>query len=207
MTDTHELGWIGEHAPPAEEMERAVDYALTAHDEWDSLFHFMLLVRDPETGRVFPRSIAAIVPTYPPEQYPTLLAKLMPDMLAQALAEPGPPVVACLFQVEGYRLELDADHPLLPEEQDAIERGEVHALPHRIEAATVFACDVAGRTWSAIKRRGINGDDDTVISAADPDSTAINDPFVPALRRCADLIAPAYLAAQRSHWARPKGRG
>lgn len=207
MIDTHELVWIGEHTPPAEEMVRAVDYALSAHAEWDSLFHFMLMVRDPDSGRVFPRSVAAIVPTYPHEMYPALLVKLMPDMIDKATATPGPPVVACLFQVEGYRLELDADHPLLPEEQDAIERGEVHALPHRIEAATVFACDVAGRTWSAIKRRGINGDADRVTSAADPDPMVLADPFVDALRFCAGLIPPTYIAAQRAQWAQPKGRG
>lgn len=205
--DAHELAWIGEHAPADAEMVRAVDGALAAHSVWDSLHHFMILAADKDTGRVGPVEIAAIDTAMPPPLYPQLMERLVRKHLATLDPTKAHTTVGCLLQVEASMIEHDpTNNPLTLGEQAAIERREMHTLARHIEIATVYAVDVGGRMWSATKRRGTNGDPDTV---SDPAGivTGHCGGFADALRRCADMIAPAYVAAQRSPWSRPKGRG
>ncbi|WP_410877399.1 hypothetical protein [Nocardia sp. A7] len=201
--DTHELQWIGEHAPAAAEMAAVVDKALAAHTQWDSLHHFMVLGADKTTGRVSPIEIAAIHTAMRPELYPTLMDRLMRTHLATITNTNTSThtTVGALLQIEGHMVVHSPADPLTLGEQAAIERREMKTVDRSVELAVVYAADPGGRMWMARKAREGDINEPAAIVAN------YSGGFADGLRRCVDLIAPAYLAAQRSPWARPKGRG
>lgn len=197
-----ELEWIGTHAPAESEMVRITDEKLACHTEWDALHEFALLAWN--GARLYPTLIAGITPDVHPQNYPAAILAATRDYLADRLRDkPGAdPIVAAMLQIEGYGV-VCGPSGLLPEERAAFDRREAYTLPHRVENVLVHSVDIAGRTWTATKRRAFADEPDTVTPARE--GADYSGAFPAALRAAIDLVPSLYVAEAQAFWKAGKG--
>jgi hypothetical protein len=176
--------WIAAHTPPADEIERHIR-AVLDHDEWNAPHTFRALSWN---GAYLGTPVLAVIdPAIDPPDYPRALNEVVARSLSRNAADhSSAPIVAYTLQIEAHGVELT------PEQRAAVDRHALRTLPEAIEQCFVMTADLAGRAWTASKRR-----DTGEVAIDGPDSTCTGH-LADMVRSYAAVIPPMYVVAEHA---------
>lgn len=127
---------------------------LAEHTEWDSLHEFRTLHWDGE--RLTIGTLAAIVPSVPPNAYPGLMTDVAKGEVLKQQEKGEHTLCAFSLLFEAHAVMHDPDKATAEENarylRDRLER-RFHQREDAVEILGVYLVDVHGRLWTGSKRR------------------------------------------------------
>lgn len=176
--------------PPQNAMTALVRDILTQHTTWDAPHQFAGITWDGTEPRI--AVLGMIDPAIHPTDYPGMITRLAGSCIRQQ-DRTAPTLTAYALQIEAYMV-------VQPKEMTAQEAAQFdrdrrnrtfHQRPDSVEQAMVMCVDMAGRFWSATKRRDRPGDVAEVFEPSLRARGAMTGAFVEALSAAATSTAAA----------------